>query len=793
MSTTARPTSGSGKGVLKRVLVGRAVASDRLEHTLLPKVLALPVFSSDALSSVAYATEEILRVLLVASAGTVALAMPIALAIGALLIIVVSSYRQTVRAYPSGGGAYIVSKDNLGVLPGLVAAAALLTDYVLTVSVSVVAGVFAMTSALPSLAPYKVELSLAFVLLVTLANLRGVRESGTLFAIPTYAFIVSIFILVAAGMARCLFGGCPVVTDLVAPSPALATAVGSVGLFVILHAFSSGSTALTGVEAISNGVPAFRRPQSKNASETLLIMGVISVTMFLGISYLATHIAGITVTEERSVVGQIAHAVFGGGFFFYFVQFFTTAILVLAANTSYQDFPRLSSILARDRFMPRQFANRGDRLVFSNGVIILAVFASLLIVVFDADLNRLIQLYVVGVFTSFTLSQTGMVRHWLKEKHKGEAAAKGWQRSIVINAIGAAATFLVLIIVTYTKFIEGAWIVIVAIPIIVLTFYSIHRHYTAIMAQLRRGTVSPDDVGANHVVLLVRDLGPSTAEALGYMRSFRPFDVHALYPVAGATVPPEIRDRWRAFAGGDRDLEPLPTHGGDVLSAMRVYLRALPRQPNDFVTVIVPEEIRESLFGYLVRRRSLVRLKAGLLHEPNVVVTDVPVVVEDSVPIGVDARPLIPQRTVTLVFVSSVNDATIRAVNYARSIGAAETRAIYFDLDPDEAHRLEQQWFDRRLGIPLDIVEAPFRDLTGPMLDEVRRFTVRQDTVVNVVIPEFLVQKWRHYLLHNQNALFIKRLFLYEERAVLSSVPFIVEDPRRSRRASGSSEVGDGS
>jgi amino acid transporter len=792
VSTTDRRASGSGKGVLKRVLVGRAVASDRLEHTLLPKILALPVFSSDALSSVAYATEEILRVLLVASAGTIALAMPIALAIGALLIIVVSSYRQTVRAYPSGGGAYIVSKDNLGTLPGLVAAAALLTDYVLTVSVSVVAGVFAMTSALTSLAPYKVELSLGFVLLVTLANLRGVRESGTLFAVPTYAFIVSIFILVGVGMARCLFGGCPAVNDLVPPAPELATTVRSVGLFVILHAFSSGSTALTGVEAISNGVPAFRRPQSKNASETLLIMGIISVAMFLGISYLATHIPGITVSEERSVVGQIAHAVFGGGSFFYFVQFFTTAILVLAANTSYQDFPRLSSILARDRFMPRQFANRGDRLVFSNGVIVLGAFAGLLILVFDADLNRLIQLYVVGVFTSFTLSQTGMVRHWLKEKRKGDAAARGWQRSIVINAIGATATFLVLIIVTYTKFIEGAWIVIVAMPIIVLMFYSIHRHYLAIMAQLRRGSVSPDE-GVNHVILLVRDLGPSTAEALGYVRSFRPFEVHALHPVVGASVPPEIQDRWRAFAGGGADLEPLPTPDGDVLSGMRAYLRAFPREANDFISVVVPEEVRESLFGYLVRRRSLVRLKAGLLREQNVVVTDVPVVVEDSVPIGVDARPLIPQRTVTLVFVSSVNDATIRAVNYARSIGAAETRAIYFDLDPDEAHRLEHQWFDRRLGIPLDIVEAPFRDLTGPMLDEVRRFTARQDTVVNVVIPEIIVKKWRHYLLHNQNALFIKRLFLYEERAVLSSVPFIVEDPRHPQPAPRSSEVGDGS
>jgi amino acid transporter len=790
VSTTARPTSRAGKGVFKRVLVGRAVASNRLEHTLLPKILALPVFSSDALSSVAYATEEILRVLLIASAVTVSRAMPIAIAIALLLIIVVSSYRQTVKAYPSGGGAYIVSKDNLGVMPGLIAAAALLTDYVLTVSVSVVAGVFALTSALTSLAPYKVEISLLFVLLITVANLRGVRESGTLFAVPTYAFIVSIFILVVVGLTRCFLGGCPVVTDHVAPSPQLATTVGSVGLFVILHAFSSGSTALTGVEAISNGVPAFRRPQSKNASETLLIMGVISVSMFLGISFLATHIPGITVSDERSVVGQVAHAVFGGGFFFYFVQFFTTAILVLAANTSYQDFPRLSSILARDRFMPRQFANRGDRLVFSNGVIVLAASASLLIVAFNADLNRLIQLYVVGVFTSFTLSQTGMVRHWLKEKHKGDQAAKGWQRSIVINAIGAMATFLVLIIVTYTKFIEGAWIVIAAIPLIVLTFASIHRHYTSIMAQLRRGTVTAGDVGAHHVILLVRDLGPATAEALGYIRSFRPREVHALHPVAEGGVPPDVQDRWRAFAGSAHDLEALPLRGGDLLGAMRAYLGAIPRQPNDFISVIVPEEIQERLFGYLLRRREVVRLKAGLLREPNVVVTDVPVAIGGDGPVGVDGRPLIPQRTVTLVFVSSVNDATIRAVNYARALEAAETRAIYFDLDPEEAHRLEEQWFDRRLGIPLDIVEAPFRDLTGPMLEEVRRHSARIDTVVNVVMPEFLVTRWRYYLLHNQNALFIKRLFLYEPRAVLTSVPFVVLDQGDERRAEAEAPAG---
>jgi len=411
--------------VVKRVLVGRRLASHRLEHTLLPKILALPVFSSDALSSVAYATEEILLVLLTASLASDDLVVPVAAAIAILLAIVVSSYRQTVKAYPSGGGAYIVSKDNLGTYPGLVAAAALLVDYVLTVSVSVVAGVFAFTSAIPDLRAHRVLISLGFVTFVTLVNLRGVRESGTLFAVPTYAFIASVGVMIGVGLVRCL-GGCPQAAP-VDPFEHIATTAGAVPLFMILRAFSSGSTALTGVEAISNGVPAFRRPQARNAAGTLTIMGVVSISMFLGISFLASRM-GVTVSDHRSVVAQIAYTVFGGGFGFYVVQTFTTAILILAANTSYQDFPRLSSILARDRFLPRQFMNRGDRLVFSNGVIVLAVLAGLLIYEFDADLSRLIQLYVVGVFTSFTLSQTGMVRHWLKEKHKGEGAAKGWRR-----------------------------------------------------------------------------------------------------------------------------------------------------------------------------------------------------------------------------------------------------------------------------------------------------------------------------------------------------------------------------
>ena len=775
MPPTATPSRAAG-GLTKRLLVGRAVSSDRMEHTLLPKILALPVFSSDALSSVAYATEEILLVLLSVSTTAGNLTFPIAVAVSTLMVIVILSYRQTVKAYPSGGGAYIVSKENLGEGAGLVAASALLVDYMLTVVVSTVAGVVAITSAIPSLSEHRVALAIGFVTLITLANLRGVKEAGTVFAVPTYGFILCVFIMATVGFFQCL-GGCPV-AEHVPPLPELATGVGTVTLWYILRAFSSGSTALTGVEAISNGVPAFRRPQAHNASTTLAMMGVIAITMFLAISFLATHIHGITPSEERSVLGQIAFTVSNGGVFFYIVQGFTAAILILAANTAYQDFPRLSAILARDRYMPRQFMNRGDRLVFSNGVIGLWLASIIVIYAFDADLTKLIQMYVVGVFTSFTLSQTGMVRHWRTEARKGADAYPKWRSAMVVNAIGGSTTAIVLVVVTATKFAKGAWLSILVMIAIIPVLRTIHRHYTAVAAQLQRGSVRPGEYGANHVVLLVQHLDAATAEALGYIRSFRPANLHVVYPASHGAVPPEMVDAWRGFAGDAPDLEPL-TGRGDLRRQVRAFVRGLDRAPADFVTVVVPEEIRGGLSAYVLRNRMLIRLKNSLLHEPNVVVTDVPVVTRDSGPDGVDARPLIPLRTVTLVFVSNVNEVTTRAVNYAQSIGAAETRAIYFDLDPDEAHELEQRWFDARMGIPLDIVGAPFRDLTGPMLDEVRRYTQRVDTVVNVIIPEFVVHRWWQLPLHNQTALFVKRLFLFEERAVLTAVPFLL-DPHAS-------------
>jgi amino acid transporter len=751
--------------LIKRVLVGRRMPSSKLEHTLLPKILALPVFSSDALSSVAYATEQILVVLVAASLAASRLVMPIAFAIAALMAIVVVSYRQTVRAYPSGGGAYIVSKDNLGTGAGLVAAAALLTDYVLTVSVSVVAGVFAITSAVASLHPYKVELSIGFVILITLANLRGVRESGTLFAIPTYGFILSIFILVVTGLFTCMASGCPAAVrphDLLPIGPAA-----TIGLFVVLHAFASGSTALTGVEAISNGVPAFRRPQAKNAAATLGIMGTVAVTMFLGISFLASRSHPLP-SETKSVVAQIADGVFHGGFLYYAVQVFTAAILVLAANTSYQDFPRLSAILARDKFVPRQFENRGDRLVFSNGVLVLALLASLLIWAFDADLDRLIQLYVVGVFTSFTLSQTGMVRHWLKVRRTGGEAAKGWRRSIVLNAVGAAGTAIVLVIVVATKFLHGAWIVIAAMPVIVSAFYGVHRHYRSVAGQLRASSgVEEQERARNIVVLYVEDLNAATATGIGYVRSFAR-DFHAVHVPADPRAATGLTQRWKDFCRTDVDLEVLPA--GEPSRAVIDYIRAIPRDEWDFVTVVVPELLtKRSLFA-AVRRKGTFRLKLRLLREPQVVVTDIPVLVEKGQQ-PPRSTPNIPKRIETLVFVAGAHAASVRALQYAQTLHGAQTRAVYFALDPTHVAEIQNDWARLRIPMELDIVEAPFRDLGPPILAEVRRITADPDAIATVILSELVPAKWWHSVLHNQRPLYIKRMLLFEPRVILSSVP----------------------
>ena len=754
-------TTGS---VLKRALVGRALSSRSLEHQLLPKTLALPVFSSDPLSSNAYATEEMMLVLVLAGTGALSLMLPLAVLIALVLAIVVTSYRQTVRAYPSGGGSYIVAHENLGRLPGVIAASALLSDYVLTVSVSIAAGTLAITSAAPSLADNKVALSLVFIAIVATANLRGVKEAGALFALPTYGFVITVYALLGAGLVKCL-AGCPRAdtADLPLHSEHALT------FFLVLRAFASGSTALTGVEAISNGVQAFRRPQSRNAATTLTMMATMTIGMFLGITALARAIHVRTNEEialSRSVLSQIGETVFGGDALMYYVlQAFTAGILILAANTAYQDFPRLSAILARDRFMPRQLINRGDRLVFSNGIVVLSVLAGLLIWAFDANLTRLIQLYLIGVFTAFTLSQAGMVRRWLRLREPG------WRRSAVINGVGAAATGIVLMIITITKFRTGAWIVISAMPVFILLMLLVERHYRSVERQLRRGTVRIGDAGSSKVVLVITDIDAAATEALGYVRSFRPDEAHALY--VGTRPREEARVLWDGVARSGPALS-FP-EGDDAVDAVLRFVRAIPRARSDFLTVVVPEQFRKRSLLHAIRRPVTFRLKVRLLREQGVVVTDVPLVLEHGQLVEDDARPLIPQRVVALVFVSSGHDATVRAVNYARSLRAAETRAVSVALDEEEVPELMRSWAELGIGIPLDVVEAPFRDLGPPVLEEVRRVTQDPKAVAAVVLPEFVVRRWWHPILHNNRALFVKRLLLFEPRVILSSVPFPLE------------------
>ena len=754
------------RDVLKRVLVGRALATSQAEHQLLPKVLALPVFSSDALSSVAYATEEMMLVLAVAGAGALGAQLPLAVCIAALLAIVVTSYRQTVRAYPQGGGSYIVAKENLGTIPGLVAAAAILSDYVLTVAVSVTAGTIAVTSAAPALARHKVLIALAFILAITLANLRGLKESGKIFALPTYGFIAMIGVTLVAGALRCL-GGCPEAATADLPLEP----VGALTIFLLLRAFASGATALTGVEAIADGVQAFRRPQARNAAQTLAIMGAVGVTMFLGITLLA-HALHVRVGEavERSVLAQIGETVFGRGLAFYVLQAFTAGILILAANTSFQDFPRLSSILARDRFMPAQFRNRGDRLVFSNGVVVLALLASLLVYIFDAELTRLIQLYVVGVFTAFTLSQAGMVRRWLRIR------AEGWTRAAVINGIGAATTGIVLIIVVLTKFTHGAWIVMVAVPIIVGFFLAVHRHYELTASLLRRADTEGATLRSpreNRFLVLVRDFGPATADAVAHLRLLRPADVTPLY-IGPVDAFEETRSRWTWAAPRLNELVRLPGAREGVVPALRDYLRSLPAADDVFITVVLPEVVAGASWWQLIRQREALWLKASLLLRSNVVLMDVPLVPGE----GSDARKLnrpVERRSHTvLVPVSAVHHATIRAVNYATSLRASAVAGVYVATDPETVEGVIADWWDSGVDIPLTVVEAPFRDIGAPLLAEIRQHTSRGDTTVTVVLPEVIVTRWWQQLLHNQSGLYIKRLLLLEPNVVVASVPIHV-------------------
>jgi amino acid transporter len=625
----------SNAGTVSRLLLGEPLRTDRIGETLLPKRLALPVFCSDPLSSVAYATEQIVLVLGLGGMALLHLTPWVAAAVVLLLVIVVASYRQTCFAYANGGGAYTVSRDNLGDDASLVAATSLLIDYVLTVAVSVVAGVAAVTSAAPSLADHAVALSLGCVVILTAVNLRGVKESGRAFAVPTYGFVACVYAMLAVAFVKIAFGDGITAESAQYHVRATAETGGLLTVFLVLRAFASGCTALTGVEAVSNGIPAFRPPKSRNAAATLTIMGFLAITMFAGITALAiaahVHMAedtsalvGFHGEAQRTALSQIGLATFGDGATFILLQGFTAAILVLAANTAFNGFPVLTSLLGRHDYLPHQLANRGDRLVFSNGILVLAALAALLIVAFNANVTRLIQLYILGVFLSFTLSQTGMVRHWAGAlRGTSGAERRALRRKQLVNGTGAVATGLVFVVVLITKFASGAWIVVLAAPVIFMVMKAIATHYRQVGEELRAapsGVALPAQV---HAVVLVSNLLAPTLRALAFAQATAPATIRAVKVAAeGAddSLPVEWEER-----GVPVPLVVIESPYRETVRPVQLYVRQLRRDyPGDVISIIIPEYVVGHWWHNLLHNQTALRLKARLLFEPWITVTSVP-------------------------------------------------------------------------------------------------------------------------------------------------------------------------
>jgi amino acid transporter len=622
------PRSKTGKVVaeVRKALFGRPLPTAHLAHERLSKTKALAVFSSDALSSSAYATEEILRILVLAGAGALSMTLPVAMAIGLLLAIVAISYSQTIKAYPHGGGSYIVSKDNLGSGPALVAGAALLTDYVLTVAVSISAGVFALTSAAPFLFDWRVEIAVLFIALITIVNMRGVSESGAIFAAPTYLFIVMAMGMIVYGLYGIATGSL-VADDARAASELQAWRVSegehgleSLTIFLILRAFASGCAALTGTEAISDGVPAFKPPEWKNARATLVWMAVILGVLFLGISYLATHLSVIpTVDESQSVLSMVARQVYGDGALYLIMQGATTLILVLAANTAFSDFPRLSWFLARDHYLPHQFSFRGERLAFSTGITTLGVLSAILVIWFDADTHLLIPLYAVGVFTSFTLSQAGMVKRWWTRREPG------WQFSLPVNLIGALTTGLVTVIVASTKFTHGAWMVIILIPIQVYLLLRINAHYGRVADQIvldpavDKMPTYPEPI----LIVPVPGLNRVVARTIGYARALSQ-NVTAIHVTDDMEAADELRRAWKAW-DSDVPLVILESKYRALAGPLMHYLDAVAKKnPSSPITVVLAEYVPRRWWEWPLHNQTALRLKGSLFFRPNTCVIDVP-------------------------------------------------------------------------------------------------------------------------------------------------------------------------
>jgi amino acid transporter len=596
---------------LKRLLVGQPLPTAQARHERLSKTTGLAIFASDNLSSVAYASEEILRVLILAGSSALALSFPIGVAIAIVIGIVIYSYRQTILAYPQGASDYIVAKDNIGTVAGLTAGSALLIDYTLTVAVSVSAGIAALTSAIPSLFDYRVYMCVGAIAIITVGNLRGLRESGKFFALPSYLFIGGFFALIGVGFVRYFLYGAPA-----AEAAAPVEAIAPLTAFLVLRAFASGAVALTGIEAVADGVTAFKPPEVKNARAVLAVLGVIMIVLFLGTTALA-GLYDVVPRDEETVVSQLAWRIFGGGLPYYYLQIVSMLILILAANTAFADFPRLAYFMARDGYLPRQFANRGDRLVFSNGVVILAVVAAVLVVGFQGNTHALIPLYAVGVFTSFTLSQASMVLRWLRRR------PERWLWRVIINGTGALTTATVLVVVAATKFLDGAWIVILLIGGFMLTLLAIRSHYDDVAQQLSLDGAAPPPEMTHSVLVLVGDLHKGVVEALQYARTLSP-GAKAVYVEMDPERTRRLEEKWGAHGLGV-PLVVLTSPYRSLLGPLVSYIDHLTAQPGrHVVTMVVPEFIPARWWQHLLHNQTALLIKGSLLFRKNVIVTDVP-------------------------------------------------------------------------------------------------------------------------------------------------------------------------
>jgi amino acid transporter len=753
----------------RRALIGTPLVTAQAAGERLTKFKALAVLSSDAISSVAYATEAILVTLVAAGSAALGLTLLISLAIVALLTVVAISYRQTIPAYPNGGGSYIVATDNLGVLPGLVAAAALMIDYVLTVAVSVSAGVQALATLLPQVAPDVVAIDVACVLLITVVNLRGVRDAGSVFAIPTYLFIGSALLLILVG---CLKAFLLHHQPLLGHFPPVAPVEG-LGLFLILRSFAAGCSAMTGVEAISNGIPAFKRPEARNAAITLTWMAVLLGTLFLGISALAlTYGVEARATGNPTVIGQIAQRVFTGplAWLYPLFQLATLGILTLAANTSYADFPRLASLLARDHFLPHQFAFRGDRLAFSTGIVFLAGLASCLLVVFHGSTASLINLYAVGVFLSFTLSQAGMVRHWWRRR----ATEGGWRRSMMINGMGALTTLVVAAIIATTKFAEGAWVVVALLPLLLLLFVSIRGHYLYIARERAVALPLGREEIKHHLVVPVGELSEAERRGLEYARSFSP-RVTAVHVALDPEATAALRTRWERWQA---DLEGGAQMRLDVIEPLRRSLvRSLLRHlhalssgaPGETLTVLLPETARPGAPWRLLAHPRVLLLKIALFFQPEIVVTALAWEKQPDTP---SAGPQRMQHHI-VVPIAEIDWVSLHSLAYARSLSHRVT-AVHIATDAHDVEVIRARWeqVQEQGRTHLVVVESPYRSLTHPLVAYIEaQQELYPEETLTVVLPEFVVNHWWEHLLHNQTALHVKLALQAVPHVVVTDIP----------------------